>query len=284
MLTAGDVQFEPSSGTKTFALSGSMFVLAAGDAALQAEITMMAAREISARIAKEPHDWWKVREAAELYVKYYNIIKNKRAENAVLAPLNLDLSSFLGNQQTMDNRLVSDLAKELLNFEIPSVSAIFAGLDPDGSHIYTVHDNEVNCVDTVGFAAIGIGSRHASSQFMFARHAWDAPFPETLMLTYYAKRKAEVAPGVGTGTDMVIVGPTVNSLIKVAEPVIKKLDEEYHKIIRAETSAFRRARGEMNAYVEEITKQAAAAGAAAPTEQTPPKTDGGATSADQSKL
>jgi hypothetical protein len=39
MLTAGDVQFEPSAGTKIFTLSSSIFMMTAGDAALQAEIT-----------------------------------------------------------------------------------------------------------------------------------------------------------------------------------------------------------------------------------------------------
>src|SRR5262249_14880019 len=140
-------------------------------------------------------------------------------------PLNLDGQSFLANQGTMSSNLVERLARELINFEMPNASTIFAGLDPAGCHIYTVHNNEANCVDNVGFAAIGIGDRHASSQFMFARHAWDSPFSDTLLLTYYAKRKAEVAPGVDTGTDMMMVGPTLGSLTLVGDHVIKKLDE-----------------------------------------------------------
>jgi hypothetical protein len=215
MLTSGDIQFEPSAGTKIYALSNSMFMMTAGDSALHAEMTGMVIREIAARIVAEPQNWWRVSEAANLYVKYYNLVKNKRAEDAILVPLHLDEQSFIANQRTMSEDLVKDLAKELLNFQIPDVSAIFAGLDPDGCHIYTVYNNEANCVDNVGFAAIGIGERHASSQFMFARHAWNSPFSDTLLLTYYAKRKAEVAPGVGNGTDMMMVGPTLGSLTPV---------------------------------------------------------------------
>jgi hypothetical protein len=217
MLTSGDIQFEPSAGTKTYFLTNSMFVMTAGDAALQAEIILMVLQEITDRIAKDPNNWWKVSEAADLYVKYYNVIRNKRAENAVLSPLNLNGQSFLANQGTMSSNLVERLARELINFELPNASAIFAGLDPAGCHLYTVHNNEANCVDNVGFAAIGIGDRHASSQLMFARHAWNAPFPETLMLTYYAKKKAEVAPGVGVGTDMVMVGPVLGRVDKIID-------------------------------------------------------------------
>jgi hypothetical protein len=139
-------------------------------------------------------------------------------------------------------------------------------------------------VDNVGFAAIGIGARHASSQFMFARHAWNSPFPETLMLTYYAKRKAEVAPGVGNGTDMVMVGPNLASLTTIGDHVIKKLDQEYRKIIRSETSAFERAKGEMTSYVEELTRQAEAAAAASPGEQTAPEAVGETSPIDTQKV
>jgi hypothetical protein len=47
MLTAGDVQFEPSAGSKIILLSSSIFMMTAGDAALQAEISGMVLKEIS---------------------------------------------------------------------------------------------------------------------------------------------------------------------------------------------------------------------------------------------
>ena len=55
----------------------------------------------------------------------------------------------------------------------------------------------VACYDMIGFAAIGIGGWHAQSRFMFAKHTRRSPQPETLLLTYSAKKQAEVAPGVG---------------------------------------------------------------------------------------
>jgi hypothetical protein len=200
---------------------------------LQAEITGMVLMEISDRIRDEPQNWWRVSEAADLYVKYYNQVRNKRAANAILSPLNLTAESFSENQKNMSTDLVSSIAKELLNYEIPHVSAIFGGLDLAGAHIYTVYNNEANCVDNVGFASIGIGARHASSHFMFARHAWNSPFTDTLLLTYYAKRKSEVAPGVGRGTDILMVGPALGTLNVVGDHVIEKLEQEYSKAIRS---------------------------------------------------
>jgi hypothetical protein len=220
-------------------------------------------------------------------VKYYNFVRNKRAENVILSTLHLDRNSFIAKQRQMSDKLVNDLARELLNYEIPDVSAIFGGVDTYGAHIYVVRNNEATCADVVGFAAIGIGSRHASSQFMFAGHAWNSPFPDTLLLTHFSKKKAEAAPGVGKGTDMVMVGPTLGSFITIGEPVLNKLDAAYQEIMRSEDTAFARARGEIRTYVEELTKQGeatAATAAASPDKQASPKTTNGTASVDEPKI
>src|SRR5262245_60728322 len=116
MMTSADIQFEPSAGTKIIGLTNSIFLLTAGDAALQAEIYPLVQGEILQMIKDEPQKWMAVSEAAELYVKYYSEIRNKRAANQILAPLHLTLDTFLANQKTMSNQIVTDLTKELLNF------------------------------------------------------------------------------------------------------------------------------------------------------------------------
>jgi hypothetical protein len=151
MLTSGDVQFEPTAAAKILALSNSMFLMTAGDAGLQAEICSHVLIEVAERIRQEPGKWWFVRDVADLYIEHYNRIQ--------LAPLYLDPSSFIANQHSMNERLVNDTARELLNFQMPSISTIFAGHDPAGPHIYLVSESganslEANCLDGVGFAAI----------------------------------------------------------------------------------------------------------------------------------
>ena len=281
MLTAGDVQFEPTAGSKIYALSSSIFMMTAGDSAIQAEITSRVLKTVQARILESPDTWWLVSAAADLYVACYNGVRNKRASDIVLSPFSLDHKRFLSEQHMMNSQLVADLAKELINYELPQVATIFAGTDPSGTHIYTVHDNVADCVDNVGFAAIGIGSRHASSQFMFARHAWNSPFADSLLLTYIAKRKAEVAPGVGSGTDMVTVGPGLGTFVQIGDHVITRLDERYKEIIDSEMSAFSRAKEEIRSYVEELTREAEEARTSASKGQTASEiTDGGSPTPD----
>ena len=138
-----------------------------------------------------------------------------------MAPLNLTRQSFLDCQATMFQGLVSDIAKELLNYEIPGVAAIFGGVDLSGPHIYVVHNNEVNCMDTVGFAAIGIGGRQHLVAIYVCAARLEVAAARNATPDIYAKRKSEVAPGVGGGTDMVMVGPALGSLTPIGAHVME---------------------------------------------------------------
>jgi hypothetical protein len=76
-----------------------------------------------------------------------------------------------------------------------------------------VDDGRVSCNDGIGFAAIGIGARHAESQIMLNKHSWNSPSVDSALLGYIAKKRSEVAPGVGEGTDVFTIGPVVGSLV-----------------------------------------------------------------------
>jgi len=142
-----------------------------------------------ARIKSEPNNWWNVRDVADLYARYFNEARLRRAENAILAPLGLDKGSFIGRQRELDPQLVQTLAAELRSFNAPDVETIFVGIDTTGAHVYVAYNSEISCLDAVGFAAIGYGARHASSELMFAKHTNQRPLPETFLLVYSAKEK-----------------------------------------------------------------------------------------------
>jgi hypothetical protein len=201
MVTAGDVEFEPPQ-TKVSFLTSSIAVMIAGDSSLQLEIMYEVREEVNKRVDAEPLNWWRVRDVAELYFKNFKMAKRKRVESAILDPLGLDYESFITRQGELSSELVDKLATEVLNFEMSEIETIVTGVDPTGSHIYVVNNRGVTCRDSVGFAAIGAGYWHANSQFMFAGHSRSKPVPQTLLLTYAAKKRAEVAPGVGEATDM----------------------------------------------------------------------------------
>lgn len=257
MLTAGDVQFEPQQ-PKIIFISNSIAAMIAGDSSMQAEIMQKVKADVRKRIDEDSSTWVNIKDVAELYMVYYNESRLKRAEQSILAPFGLDSNSFISRQKEMEAGFVRQIATELLNYEAPRISAIFAGVDTSGAHLYVADNDSINCRDNVGFAAIGVGYWHANSQIMFAGHTRRKSFPETLLLVYSAKKRAEVAPGVGGATDMFAVGPRLGSYIEIGDHVITNLQKIYEDEQRREWRAANKAKESVNKYVEEINRTAAA--------------------------
>ena len=253
MLTAGDVQFEPPQ-TKIVSLTTSVVVMVAGDSAMQVEILYKVREVVQARVIAEPTNWWNVEDVAKLYSRFYGEARRARAERALLSPLGLNWESWIAHQQQLAPQLVTQLATELINFEAPKVSTIIAGVDVSGAHIFVVHGSDVTCQDSVGFAAIGIGNWHADSQLMFAGHTRTRPFPRTLLLAYSAKKRAEVAPGVGPETDMFLVGPQLGSYIQIGDHIKEALEEIDLENRKKLQRAAIKAEEKVQTYVEELNR------------------------------
>jgi hypothetical protein len=256
MLTSGDIQFEPQQ-QKIINLTSSIAIMVAGDSSMQAEIIQNVQADVSKRIEAEPQNWWNVKDVAELYSYYYDIARFTRAEKQILTPLGLNGNTFISRQKEMDTELIRQLSTELKYFVPPSIAAIFAGVDNSGAHIYLSNNGNLTCQDLVGFAAIGIGSWHANSQMMFAGHTKWKPLPETLLLVYSAKKRAEVAPGVGEATDMFMVGAQLGSYFVIHDDVLKELKKIYIDEQARERRAANKANESVTRYLDRKAKATA---------------------------
>jgi hypothetical protein len=155
----------------------------------------------------------------------------------------------------MSSNLVDKLASEMINYELPDVAVIFAGVDKTGPHLYIANNGDVACVDQVGFAAVGAGSWHVNSQFMLAKHTRDSSAVKTLSLTYAAKKRAEVAPGVGTGTDMFSIGPSLGSYSTIRPEFIDGIEKIYRRSEIKTKKILEDSKGEINEYLQKITAE-----------------------------
>jgi len=251
MLTGRDVEFEPSQ-TKIFGLTRSIAILVAGDTAMQIEVLHKVRADVKARVQAEPDNWWNVSDVADLYSRYYNEARSKRSENAILAPLGLNRTSYLDRQQQLSSDLVIQIADRLTKYESPRVQAIVMGVDTTGGHIYVCDNGTITCQDAVGFASIGIGYWHANSQFMFGGHTKYKAMPETLLMTYFAKKRAEVAPGVGAQTDMLMIGPELGSYITIGEEPLQTLEQIWQKAQTKRKELEKEAQEEINKYLQSL--------------------------------
>lgn len=228
MLTAGDIEFEPQQA-KIWQLTRSVGVLVAGDSAIQTEVLRAVEAVVNQRIQEQPENWWMLHDVADLYREHYNKLRLKRAESRLLAPLGLDAGSFIRRQRELEPSLAQQLAAELTNFRLSPTGAIIFGADPTGVHIFVANGGETTCQDAIGFAAIGAGTWHASSQLMFAGHTRAHKLAGTMFLVYAAKRRAEVAPGVGGGTDMFWFARQLGLSGSFPDEIIAGLEKEYKR-------------------------------------------------------
>jgi len=255
MLTAADMEFQPPQ-SKILQLTPSICVMAAGDSVLHTEIMNGVSRDARAKTESEP-ETWRVRDAVDLYHYYYDAERVRQAEAAYLTPLGLTTDSFIARQDEMNAEFLKLVGRNLVEFEMSELSVIICGVDQDGAHIYIVNNGDILCHDEVGFAAIGAGERHAASQFMLAGHTRYSHLAGTVLLAYIAKRRAEVAPGVGSATDMISIGPTLGFSAPLSLRLMAKLELEFRAIEEAERRAAKEAATRMFVYIHDLLEEAA---------------------------
>ena len=244
MLSGLDAAFEPTISKKVFQVASSIITMCAGDTALQAEIMQSVSVQIG---SLEKDKKITVKGITDVYEDVYNQIRIRRIRNDVFAPFGLDENTFVSKQKEMSEIFVRTLAEKVMNFQMPGVETIVAGIDKSAGdtispHIYCIrkspYQSSVDCCDAVGYATIGIGSRHVESQFMLARFHRHFSLPKALFLTFLAKKRSEIALGVGKETDMFLVGPTLALCTSLHTTLdYKKLDAMYEDIIMNEKIA-----------------------------------------------
>ena len=275
MMTAGDIEFEPdldslnkpsdspliyNTNAKIFQLTTSIVAMTAGDSGLQAEVIASTRAKVSERISAEPQKWLDVKDAVDFYLESYNKAKAKRVHDFVFAPLGLDANTFLSRQHELNANFILDVTKRLQRFEsdfqdMHGADTIITGIDTT-PHIYRItkslNGNDATCCDSIGFAAIGSGARHAESQFMLSGHNPHSDRDETLLLTYLAKKRSEIAPGVGKGTDMFVIGPGLGSfamLANIQDFNMKEIDSIYKKMEQEQAKRFQAAKEKTKQYI-----------------------------------
>lgn len=199
MLTAGEIEYEPAKFKVGF-LSKHALLLIAGNYATHSEAVLNVQRQLRSGGQID------VREIAELYGQQIRQFRLRQAAQRYLAPFGLDENTFITKQREMAPSLTVDLANQMQNHRV-DVEAIIVGLDNVAAYLLHIDsDGFVSCHNDSGFLSIGIGSHHSNSLLMGLPYTSNnIGYASALYWTYAAKKRAEIAPGVGTATDMYLV-------------------------------------------------------------------------------
>lgn len=254
MVTAGDILFQPNA-PKTLALTSSIVVMISGDATLAAQVIKRVSEEITSHIEQKPDVWLTVREVATRYVFHWAAVRRERAEQAILWPLGLTAETFLSRQSELAESFVTDIAAKLQSFWVPHTACIFAGVDLTGPNLYDATDGNLTDLGIIGFATSGSGGRHAASQFMLAQYSRQSLLPEALLLVYSAKKRAEIAPGVGGETDLWMIGPQLGSFTFITHDELREaLQKQFLQITQSERDALSKAKQAVETYMQGLSE------------------------------
>jgi hypothetical protein len=169
-----------------------------------------------------------VRGVAESVSNRYVELRRQQIDSDIFHPRGIDIQQFYGGlQQRLLGPLAGALDGQVAEFNY-GVELLVAGTDDSGSHLYSVLNpgGQPNDFHQIGFHAIGSGMLHALQSIIGFGHTGKRPLYDSLFTVYVAKRRAEVAPGVGKDTDIGII--TESGITWLTEAHLKNLEKIYN--------------------------------------------------------
>ena len=190
-------EFENEEVKKIVPLANSICVLVAGDILFAHEVI----EKTKGRIAQD--GLTAIGPVAELVRQQYQDTRKAVIVRNELESRGLDLNSYYAGQQRMLAQIVQIIDGQFRLFN-PGVDLIVTGRGEAGFSVYTIaNPGLATCNDPIGFAAIGSGSPHAMYALIEAGYKKSLPKIDVEKMVQSAKKRSQVAPGVGTKTEQV---------------------------------------------------------------------------------
>ena len=242
MLTNVDTQWEPQQ-QKIGVLNDRIALLVSGDMSIHSQALRSALDQIKKNPDIMPLD------AALTYGRAIQAVKRRQAEDIILSPLGLNFDTFLSQTKDLSDSFVNMVTGQLQDFRGEEVEALVVGSDKINARIYSVSTQGiVNTLDDIGFGAIGIGGWHARSSLQQAKYQHSYRFAPALAAVFAAKKAAEVAPGVGSMTDLNLVFK--NSVERLRSDVESELEKIYFDFIARRTDLVSKAMQDLQTFIE----------------------------------
>ena len=227
-------------------------VLIAGDALAGEDVV----RRAHVQLAGAPVP---VKDAAEAVANSYGDERMGRAEAQVLKPRGLTLAQFYQMHQQLVPQITGGLDTALAAFDL-GVELIVAGVDGAGGHLHTVMNpgGIQICHDLIGYIAVGSGGTHALQSMIGLHHSPSQSLTQAVFQVLTSKQRAEVAPGVGRETDLIVIGR--DGPRSLAPGSLERLDELCARTARDADAAVQRQAAQLQLEFEAISGETGSAG------------------------
>jgi hypothetical protein len=150
-----------------------------------------------------------IRELADSISRSYRCVRRKRIEDEVLSRYGFSsFEDFYEKQRLLLEDTNMQLLEEIEKYNQPyglGAEFVLGGVDRK-AHLYYIADpGTYRSYDALGFCCVGSGDRHAEPVFAFFQFRPSLSASKTLQIAYEAKKRAEMAGGVGKETDVWLI-------------------------------------------------------------------------------
>lgn len=223
MATMSHLVREQEGSHKVLKIVDGIYLLTAGDA--------VAAKTIYKEILDNAGNISTVEDAVNFAKQAYVNTHLTYAQSVVLVPRGLTFDTYNASQRSMDVNVVSLIDQSLSQFKL-DVLLIVAGINPDGeAKIYEVDPPGISGEFDI-FCTTGSGSSHATNSLYARNYSASLTPEEALYLVFEAKTRSEVAPGVGSKTDLYLVSK--GKLKVYSDDELKEYKNLYEKVMEEE--------------------------------------------------
>ncbi len=140
---------------------------------------------------------------AELLREAYQTVRRNVIIQNELEPRGLDLNTFHGLHQRLLSTVVQMIDRAFAEFNA-RVDFILAGKDDNQCGIYSISNpGQSSCHNPIGYAAVGTGAPHAIYSIIGSNYKKSMKKEDVENIVREAKKRSEVAPGVGTSTKLI---------------------------------------------------------------------------------
>lgn len=170
----------------------------------------------------------RIRDIADILKELYQELRIQHIEDEVLRRL-AGLKSFKDyhdKQKELHDGIVMELNQRIAGYDL-DLSLILAGVDEQAHIIEIGNPGTWRSSDAVGYCTVGMGSRHADNVFAWYRYSTNISLQDAVYIAFEAKKKAEMAGGVGQLTDILVIDKKSTKILK--PNVINDLEETYNE-------------------------------------------------------
>lgn len=174
-----------------------------------------------------------ISEIAEKIKEKYQECRRSLMSDIVFSRRGLTIDYFYDNQRTIHESTIMELNEEMDEWDL-GLEIIVVGVDRSSdSHVYQILNPGFAIPhNPLGFCCIGTGKRHADVTFAYRRFTPSFSLKRAVYVAFEAKKRAEMAGGVGSVTDIAIISDPEREPEFLESETIEQLEKIYEEMER----------------------------------------------------